>query len=92
VEVCGRYPTTTLPENRYDKVRAIKMIPKNADYEVKGYRRGQLLVHTWHIGESSKDLEVSVWYERYKRGECTSVEVIDRNKFKITTYPPFPKT
>lgn len=35
------------------------------DYNVRGYdRHGNLLVHTWHIGESSMQMECDAWERR----------------------------
>ena len=58
-------------------------------YDVKGYAGpnhhagvpvGTLLVHTWHIGESSKDIEVSIWVERIKTGDASKCEVLLKGK------------
>lgn len=61
------------------------------DYEIKGYagarhaavrdgraRAGDLLLHTWHIGESSRDMEIAAWRSRMARGEVSHIEVIDK--------------
>lgn len=47
------------------------------DFEVKAYYRdgGALAMHTWHIGEHSKDMEVSVFRSRPEIGR---IEVLDR--------------
>jgi hypothetical protein len=58
--------------------------PMNADFLVRGYAghkhprapAGALLLETWHIGEHSKDMEVSVWRARKARGEVSKIEVV----------------
>lgn len=60
-------------------------IPDRADYIVRGFRGTLLLVETWHVGEASKDLEVSCWRDRMQRGEATHVEVINRHSYKMET-------
>ena len=61
-------------------------IPRDADFVVRGYdRSGLLLLETWHRGEWSKDMEVSCWLERRKRGDDVGkVEIEDRTQFKVT--------
>ncbi len=53
------------------------------DYEIKAYyanrpdqgkRYGQLAMHTWHIGEHSRDMEVDVFLGR---DDIAYIEVID---------------
>ena len=46
-------------------------------FTVRGYFKGHLLLETVHSNASSKDVEVSVWMARYKRGECDRIEVDD---------------
>lgn len=41
----------------------------------RGYRFGTLLFETTHQTEMSKDVEVSAWRERMKRGEVAYVDV-----------------
>ncbi len=38
---------------------------------------GDLLVRTWHIGESSKDAEVAAWRSRMSRGEVSKIVIED---------------
>lgn len=67
----------------------MKAIPDNATHLVRGFasathpraKLGDLLVETWHIGASSKDVEVAAWLDRLKSGEVSRVEVIDRRTF-----------
>lgn len=40
-------------------------------------RYGDLLLHTTHADEHSKDIEVSIWKERMARGECSKIEIIN---------------
>jgi hypothetical protein len=42
----------------------------DADYSVRGYDRlGNLLLHTWHIGDSSMQIECAAWESRGARRE-----------------------
>lgn len=41
----------------------------------RGYKFGTLLLETTHQTEGSKDVEVSAWRERMKRGEVAYIEV-----------------
>ena len=55
-------------------------------HEVKGFGlQGELLLHTWHIGESSKDIELAAWKRRMARGEVSRVEVLDLATHHTTT-------
>ena len=54
--------------------------PRNAYWEIKGYRGRELLLHTWHTSEASKAAEVGAWQSRMKRGEATHIEVISFGK------------
>lgn len=60
-------------------------IPESADYLVRGFRGQTLLLETWHVGESSKNMEVSAWSERIKRGEATHIEIVSLRKYQTET-------
>lgn len=57
-------------------------IPSDADWVINAYKRGQILIGTWHRGLSSRDMEISIFKERIKRGEIDYIDVIGRE-------PPF---
>lgn len=69
--------------------KMIGSAPDDADYLVRGFaptnQGGHLLVETWHRGEASKDLEVSVWQARRGRGEVGVIEVVDRKRYRTYT-------
>lgn len=69
------------------------MIPKDADWLVRGYKGQKLLLETWHRGDSSKDAEIAAWKARMRRGEVSHVEVVNRNRpfdGVTTIYPEAP--
>ena len=51
------------------------------EYKIRAYapvnRGGGLLIETVHRGEASRDMEISVFKDRMKRGEIDHIEVID---------------
>ena len=47
------------------------------DFKVGGYRKGQLLVETVHKGAASMEMEVAVWKDRMRKGECDLIVVAD---------------
>lgn len=53
------------------------------DYTIRGYapvnQGGGLLLETWHRGEASRDVELSAWRARMRRGEVSRVEIDDHN-------------
>jgi hypothetical protein len=59
------------------------------DYKIRAYlppnKGGGLLVETVHRGESSRDMEISAFRGRMKRGEIGHIEVIDRVNHNTTT-------
>jgi hypothetical protein len=57
-----------------------------ADYEVKCYNaKGNLEIHTWHVGVASRDMEVTVARKRLARGELSRVEVFNKVAMKMET-------
>lgn len=54
------------------------MFPSNTDYVIQAYRRNALVLETWHIGEASRDMEISVFKERIKKGEIDHIVVTNR--------------
>jgi hypothetical protein len=63
---------------------------RKPDYHISGYagsghpavvagqaKFGDLLVKTWHIGESSRDVEIAVWRSRMERKEASKVVIED---------------
>lgn len=54
------------------------MIPEHADYVIEYYRNGQVVLVTWHVGEGSRDVEISACRERMRRGEISHVRVTNR--------------
>jgi hypothetical protein len=52
----------------------------HADFNVRGYDiRGNLLLHTWHIGESCMEMECEAWrsrgaVQRGREGEAPQLE------------------
>lgn len=67
-------------------------------YEIKSYagsrhprvkeglmRLNSMVLHTWHIGEASRDIEVAAYRERMKRGEITHIEVINCDTHETET-------
>jgi hypothetical protein len=64
-----RPATDVRPEDRveggYFTVQDLRGSGHPHDFNVRGYDRfGNLLLHTWHIGESSKDVECAAWRSR----------------------------
>jgi hypothetical protein len=59
------------------------------EYTLRAYRPpnqgGGLLIETTHAGTASRDIELSVFRDRIKRGEVSYVEV-------ITHIPPYTTT
>jgi hypothetical protein len=55
-------------------------IPSDADYLIDAYKGQDILIGTWHRGEGSRDVEISVFVERMMRGEVDYIIVQDRNK------------
>ncbi len=55
-------------------------IPIDADYLIDAYKAGQILIGTWHRGAASRDMEISAFQARMKRGEVDSIVVHDRNR------------
>lgn len=64
------------------------VMERKPDYVICGYAanghpafphisEGDLLVKTWHVGESSRDMEIAAWKERMKRGEVSYITVTD---------------
>lgn len=55
------------------------------DYRISGYAGAKhpqaapntLLLSTWHIGQSSRDMEIAAWRARMKRGEVSYITVTD---------------
>lgn len=49
-----------------------------ADYEVRSFyphtKGGALAVHTWHVGEFSRDIEIQASQSRRERGEIGKIE------------------
>ncbi len=41
------------------------------------YRGRQLVMHTWHTTEASRDIEIAAFNARIERGEITRIEVYD---------------
>jgi len=54
--------------------------PNSAYWEVKGYKGQQLLSHTRHTSKASKDVEVSAWRSRIRKGEASHAEVLSFGK------------
>lgn len=51
-------------------LRADKRGGGSVDYRVRGYDYlGNLLLHTWHIGDSSMQIECAAWESRGARRE-----------------------
>lgn len=63
-------------------------VPANATHIVRGYGlHGELLLETWHIGDSSKDMEVAAWRRLMTKGECSRIEIADCKTFRTETIP-----
>lgn len=68
------------------------MIPSDADFVVRAFGRGGLeLGATWHKGEASAAIELLVWQDRFHRGECIRVEMVDLRQARLVSYPPWPR-
>ncbi|MCR4301838.1 MAG: hypothetical protein NUV51_09530 [Sulfuricaulis sp.] len=59
------------------------------EYMIRAYlpanKGGCLLIETVHRGEHSRDMEISIFKERMKRGEVGHIEVVDMVRFKMET-------
>lgn len=57
------------------------------DYRIRAYappnQGGGLLLETVHRGEASRDMEISVFRDRMRRGEVSHIEVIDLHKCSV---------
>ena len=60
------------------------MRPNDARYSIKAYAGrkhadpfGSLVLHTWHRTEGSRDIEIAAFRARMRRGEISSIDVID---------------
>jgi hypothetical protein len=60
------------------------------EFEIKSYRRGQLVMHTWHTDRTSCWIEVQAYRARMRRGEISKIEVYDVNKMTVETIYPDP--
>lgn len=54
-------------------------VPDDADYVIDAYKNGKVLISTWHRGEASRDMEISVFEARMSRNEIDYILVVDRN-------------
>ena len=53
-------------------------IHPHADWIINAYKNNQIVIGTWHIGISSRDMEIEVLKDRIKRGEIDYIDVIQR--------------
>lgn len=56
--------------------------PEDTTHLINAYKNGQILIATWHRGESSAQMEVEVFQERMTRGEVDYIIVHDRDDVK----------
>lgn len=56
-------------------------------HEIKVFApNGDLLIHTWHKGEHSKNMELLAIQSRMKRGEIGRAEVFGKNPVSFKKY------
>lgn len=63
-------------------MRSSRIVPPEADYVITAYKRGVVMLETWHRGEASRDIELVVYRGRLDAGDFDRVIVTNR-------VPPF---
>lgn len=57
------------------------------EYRIRAYyppnKGGGLAIETLHRGESSRDMEISIFKDRMARGEIDHIEVIDMTTYSV---------
>ena len=58
-------PVDSVPHGGYFTVQDLRGSDSPHDFNFRGYnRQGLLLLHTWHIGELTMQMECASWRER----------------------------
>lgn len=50
------------------------MSRKTADFEHRAFQRGKLMIHTWHVGRHSLDMEIAASKSLLAKGHYDRIE------------------